>query len=53
MVNHEVPLATFAALHEGVPPLQDDRPLNEYDALRKILGVGVIARRRVVTGAAR
>ena len=35
IVNHEVPLATFAALHEGVPPLQDDRPLNEYDALRR------------------
>jgi len=53
IVNHEVPLASFAALHEGVPPLQDDRPLNEYDALRKFLGAGVIARRRVVTSAAR
>lgn len=46
-VYREAPIAAFAAQHEGVPALQDDRPINEYDAVRKILGRGTIARQRV------
>jgi predicted membrane-bound spermidine synthase len=45
IVNREVPIAALLAQHDGVPPLTDDRPINEYYVVRSVLGIGVVARR--------
>ena len=36
MLDHEVPVSSIIQLDAAMPPLQDDRPVNEYFLFRRL-----------------